>query len=181
MKEDIIREIHFDKGVHAALARSVLTLKGSKGEVSRDFRHPRIGILIEAEKIILSAMNGTKREKTVIGAFESHITNMVKGVTEPFVYKLKICSGHFPMNVAVVGQEFVVKNFLGEAVPRRTGLVKGTTVKIEGTEILVTGCDKELAGQMAGRIEQLCRITNRDRRIFQDGCYMVDKAGKGVA
>ncbi|MBI2573215.1 50S ribosomal protein L6 [Candidatus Woesearchaeota archaeon] len=180
MKEDITRQIPLEKGVNATIVNSVLTLKGPKGEVSRDLRHPRVAVRVESAMIVVSAVKGTKREKTVVGSFESHVANMVKGVVEPFVYKLKICSGHFPMNVAVVGQEFVVKNFLGEAVPRRANLVKGATVKIEGTEITVTSCDKELAGLMAGRIEQLCRITNRDRRIFQDGCYMTEKAGKSA-
>ncbi len=181
MKEDITRQVPLEKGVTATLHGNLLTVKGPKGEAAREVGNPRVQINIEATMITISAIKGTKREKTVVCAFEAHIANMVKGVVEPFVYKLKICSGHFPMNVAVAGQEFVVKNFLGEAVPRRAGIVKGVTVKVEGTEITVTSPDKELAGQMAGRIEQLCRITNRDRRIFQDGCYMVDKAGKVVA
>ena len=84
------------------------------------------------------------------------------------------------MNVSVTGKELVIKNFLGESVPRRVGITPGAEVKIDGTEILVTSPDKEIAGQVASRIENLCRITNRDIRIFQDGCYIVNKGGKDL-
>ncbi|HIJ10983.1 TPA: 50S ribosomal protein L6 [Candidatus Woesearchaeota archaeon] len=180
MKEDLRREIVLGEGVTAQLDGRVLVVKGPKGEVSRDFRHPKISISIESGKIVLEAKKGTKREKTGIGSFESHIKNMVKGVVDPFVYTLKICSGHFPMNVAVSGQELTIKNFLGEAVPRKVQLQEGTIVKINGTDITITSPDKEKAGQTAARIESLCRITNRDRRIFQDGIYIVDKAGRAM-
>ena len=84
------------------------------------------------------------------------------------------------MNVAVSGKEFVVKNFLGETIPRRFTLPEEVDVKINGTDIIVTSVDVEAAGLAAGRIEKVCRITNRDIRIFQDGCYIVEKAGKAI-
>lgn len=180
MKADIVREIVLASGVSAKLVGSVLTIKGPKGEVSREFRSPSITLTVAGDKVTLQVIKGTKREKTMIGTFESHITNMVEGVQEPHVYTLKICSGHFPMNVAIAGKEFVVKNFLGEAVPRKAEIITGVDVKIAGNDITVSSPDKELAGMMASRIENLCRITNRDRRIFQDGCYITQKAGKAI-
>ena len=41
--------------------------------------------------------------------------------------------------------------------------------------------DKEKAGMMASRIEQAARVTNRDRRVFQDGVYITEKAGEAIA
>ena len=84
------------------------------------------------------------------------------------------------MNVSISGQELIIKNFLGESVPRKVTILPGADVKVNGTEIIVSGSDKEVAGQTAARIENLCRITNRDRRIFQDGCYIIEKAGKSI-
>lgn len=178
MKEDIKKEIELTDGVTAELDGVILKIKGPKGGVERDFRHPQVKIEIKRGKIILEAVRSTKREKAVIGSFESHIKNFVQGVKEPHVYALKICSGHFPMNVTVSGQELIIKNFLGEAVPRKVKLLPGGEVKIEGDKIMVSSPNKEIAGQNAAKIEQLCRITNRDRRIFQDGCYIINKAGK---
>ncbi|MBS3169102.1 50S ribosomal protein L6 [Candidatus Woesearchaeota archaeon] len=176
----MIREIAFGAGVSATLNGEMLTVKGPKGEVSRSFRSPSITTTINQGKIVLQVKKGTKREKTMIGTFEAHIANMIKGVQEHHTYKLKICSSHFPMNVSVVGKELLIKNFLGEAVPRKAKIVPGADVKVNGNEIIVTSPDRELAGMMASRIENLCRITNRDRRIFQDGCYITHKVGRAI-
>lgn len=180
MKDDLTREIELKPGVTAQLQGNLLKVKGPKGEVSRVFLHPKITVSVEGSKIVLFAPKSTKREKTMLGSFESHIMNMVQGVQEPYVYKLKICSGHFPMSVSVVGNELVVKNFLGEAVPRKVEIMKGAEVKVVGEEIVVSSADKEVAGQTAAKIESACKITNRDRRIFQDGCYITQKADKSM-
>ena len=105
---------------------------------------------------------------------------ILKGVVEGHVYQLKICSSHFPMSAAVNNGEFSVKNFLGEKVPRTIKIKENVDVKVEGDIITVESPDKELAGQTAASIEQLCKITNRDRRIFQDGIYIISKAGKEI-
>lgn len=180
MKEDLRREAELPSKVTVKIEESILVVKGPKGEVRRSFKHPRIKISFEGSQIILLASRATKREKTILGSMEAHLQNMIKGVQEPFVYILKICSGHFPMSVSVSGHELIVKNFLGETVPRKTSFGAGVEVKISGTEISVTSADKELAGQTAGKIENLCRITNRDRRVFQDGCYITHKGGVAI-
>jgi len=180
MKDDLTREIELKSGVTVKLEGNLLKVKGPKGEISRVFLHPKITISVEQNKVVLFAPKSTKREKTLVGSFESHIINMVKGVQEPYVYRLKICSGHFPMNVAVTGNEVVIKNFLGEAVPRRVEIMKGAEVKVVDEEIIVSSADKEVAGQTAAKIETACRITNRDRRIFQDGCYITQKGDKTI-
>ena len=178
MKDDIVREVLLEQGVSATYTGTMLRVKGPKGEVERELFHPRVMISVEGGKVMLKVTKGTKREKMMVGSFKAHIVNMVKGVQEAHTYLLKICSGHFPMTVTVAGQDFVIKNFLGEAVPRKVALVKGVDVKVKDTDVIITSTDKEKAGLMASKIENLCRITNRDRRIFQDGCYIVTKSGK---
>lgn len=180
MKEDLRREISLEENITAFLEENMLVVKGSQGEVRKNFIHPKIKIDIENKKIIVRVKAATKREKRIIGSFESHIINMVQGVQEPHQYKLKICSGHFPINVSVSGQEVMIKNFLGESVPRRVVLLPGAKIKVEGNIITITSPDKEIAGMNANKIESACRITNRDRRIFQDGCYIIHKAGKDI-
>jgi len=173
-------DIELPEGVAAAFQDSVLSLKGKKGEVSRDFRNPRVDFRTEGNMIILTAKNATKREKTALGTICAHIRNMVRGVAQGHTYKLKICSGHFPMNASVSGKEFSVKNFLGEKTPRRLQLRDNVDVKIDGSHIIVVSNSKELAGQTAADIEQLMRVKGRDRRIFQDGIYIIEKDGKPI-
>jgi large subunit ribosomal protein L6 len=112
--------------------------------------------------------------------FKAHIKNLIRGVMEGHLYKLKICSGHFPMSVSVSGEEFIIKNFMGENVPRTLKLKENVSVKVEGDQVIVESIDKEKAGQTAADIEQLTRVTNKDLRIFQDGIYITFKDGKEI-
>lgn len=178
MKSEIVREVELTKGVTAELNNGKLLVKGKAGQLERNFSHPKIILEVTDKAITLKSSKASKKEKTVMGSFESHIKNMIDGINEPHVYKLKICSSHFPMNVTISGQELVIKNLFGESVPRRVPLAKGVNVKVDGQEIIVTSPDKELAGQVAGRIELACKVKRKDIRIFQDGCYIVEKAGK---
>lgn len=155
-------------------------VKGPNGEIKKRLSSPPIGIDVKEGKIRLVAKNPTKREKKTICSFKAHLRNMIKGVNEKYVYTLKICSGHFPMSVSVKGDEFTVKNFFGESVPRVLKIKEGAEVKIDGDKINVEGIDKELAGQVSADIENLTRRTKYDRRIFQDGIYIISKAGKEI-
>jgi len=168
-------EIEIPEGVEARVDGKAVVVKGAKGEVRRVLSNPQLKISVEDGKITINAKTATKREKTMIGSFRSHIKNMITGVTDGYVYQLKICSGHFPMNVSVSGKEFIVKNFIGEKVPRKMPIKDNVTVKVEGDIVKVEGKDIELAGQTSASIEQLTKRTKYDRRIFQDGIYIISK------
>jgi len=102
---------------------------------------------------------------------------MVKGVTDGFTYTLKVLYSHFPMTVEVKGTDFVVNNYFGERVPRRAKILNGVNVKVENkTTVVVSGVDKENVGQTAANIERSTTVKNRDRRVFQDGIYLISKA-----
>ena len=180
MKEKIDYEIELGEGIQASLDNNILTLKGKKGETQRNFNNPLIQLKIDGNKIKLSSKRLTKREKKLAGTFKAHIKNMINGVNEGHIYKLKICSSHFPMNASINDSELIVKNFFGEKSPRTLKIKPGVTAKIEGSEIVIESTNKELAGQAAADIEQLTRITNKDRRIFQDGIYIIEKDGKKI-
>ena len=178
MRRTIIKEIVIPEGVNVSYSDRNFVAKGPKGEVSKKIFFPVLDIKIEENKVIVTAENAGKKEKKVIGTVASHIYNIIEGSNNGFIYKLKICSGHFPMNVSLSGDKLIVKNFLGEKVPRELILKKGPVVKVSDPIITVEGSDKELTSQVAADIEQLMRITNRDRRIFQDGIYITEKNGK---
>ncbi len=166
------------------LEGSLLNVRGNRGENQKLMTSPLVRIKKEDTMLNFYARGKegkiTKKEKRVIGTFAAHISNLIIGITEGFEYKLKICSGHFPMTVKVESEEVVIKNFLGEKVPRKARISSGVSVDIKGDIISVKGIDIGAVSQTAARIEQSTRITNRDRRVFQDGCYITEKAGIAV-
>lgn len=167
-------EIPIPDGIDVTLDDQV-TLKGSKGELSRKFKYPSIKIINEDKKIVLETHFPKKRDKAMLGTIRSHINNMVIGLTDGFTYKMKIVYAHFPMNVKATDDRVTIENFLGERHPRTAKIVGDTKVQIKGDEVLVTGINKEEVGQTMANIEQATRIKGRDPRVFQDGIYFVGK------
>lgn len=163
--------------VDVKIDNGLVSVKGSKGEVHRRFIFKKISMTLEGKNIVFKSLKPTKREKAAIFTTEAHLKNMFKGAAEGSTYKLKICSGHFPMKVALKGQVLEVKNFMGETVPRTLVIKPGVNVEVKEPEITVTSPDKELAAQTAASIEQICRRSAFDRRIFQDGIYITVKDG----
>lgn len=179
-KKDLIVEIKVPEGLSVNIDKGILTLKGRKGEVKKDFSDKKIMIESKNGLIVLKAGKFSKVKKKLIKSYAAHIKNMVKGGLEGHKYMLKICSGHFPMNVSVNKNELTVKNFLGEKVPRVLKIKEGATVKVEGDKISVESASKEIAGQISADIEQLTRRTGYDLRVFQDGLYIISKDGKEI-
>ncbi len=173
--KELNEDVEIPEGLQVTVEHTDMTVKGPKGEVKKTFKMPYITYKVEDNLLKIYAKRGTKREKKLVFTLKAHLKNMFQGVQEPHVYRLKICSGHFPMNVSLSGNKLSVKNFLGEKIPRVLKLKEGAEVKVDNNEITVTSVDKELAGQVAADIEQLCRITNRDIRVFQDGIYIIEK------
>lgn len=180
MKRNFERQIEIPSGIEANIEVNRLTIKGPEGENSREFKLGKINFKIKDNKIILSFDNATKKEKKIINTTTAHIKNMIKGVQEKFVYELKIAASHFPMTVKVEGDKALIKNFLGEKVDRICPIPKGADVKVDKGLIIVKSASKEIAGQAAANFETATRITNRDRRTFQDGIYMINKSGKEI-
>ena len=179
-KLNLNEEIEIPKGIKVEIDNNMFIVKGEKGELKRKLFHPRIKISKKENKIFFEAKKVSKNEKRMLFTFKAHIKNLIKGVLEPFVYKLKICSGHFPMNVSIEGNEVVIKNFLGERIPRKAKILDGVEAKVQGNEITLSSISKEDAGQTAANIEKATRISNRDRRVFGDGIFITEKAGKAI-
>lgn len=177
---DIKETVKIPEGIEVHVDHYRVSVKGKKGENHREFIYPGLKIKQEEDKLVLEFKKPTKREKRMINTFKAHLRNMFKGVNEGVVYKLRICSSHFPMSVKVEGDYVSINNFLGEKVPRKAKIVQGVSVKIEGDEIILEGIDKDKVSLMAGKLEQTTRITNRSRIIFQDGCYITMKDGKQI-
>ena len=172
------KEIELPDTISASIDGQILLIKGPKGETKRELKQSNVSITIDNKKIIFESKGNTKEDKKIIGSLIAHAKNMIKGSLQSHIYILKICSGHFPMNVSLSGNKLIVKNFFGEKVPRVLQLKNGAEVKVEGDLIYVTSTSKEIAGQVSADIEQLTRRPGYDTRVFQDGCYIISKDGK---
>ena len=130
---------------------------------------------LKENQIVLIPVNAKKKTRSVLNTTRKMIENAIKGLTEEFVYKLSIVYSHFPITVKPEGTVVVISNFLGEKKPRKTKILSGCKVEVKGKEIIVTGHNKYDAGQTAGNIEKITRVTKKDFRVFDDGCYITEK------
>ena len=179
-KKDIKTELEIPEGIDVAVNHSIIKVKGKAGEVSRSLFNPMIKTIKDGNKVVVKSLRSSKRELKIVNSFIAHIKNMFRSASEGSRYVLKICSGHFPMNVSMKGNEFIVKNFFGEKIPRVMQIKSGANVKIEGDLVTVESADKELTSQIAADIEKLTRRTTYDMRVFQDGIWIIEKDGKKV-
>ena len=130
---------------------------------------------LEGNKLIIEKGNSNKNDKKLINSLVSHIKNALHGLDKKYEYNLQICSIHFPMNVKVEKNKLIIKNFFGERKDRIVEINPKVSIKLENDIIKLESPDKELAGQEASRLEAVTRITTRDRRVFQDGIWIIKK------
>ena len=180
MKLNLERTIEIPEGIEVSFNDDVLNVKGSGKELSKKLNFHKISLVVKDGKVILSSEKATRRESKMMGTINAHLKNMIKGIGDEFVYKMEICNVHFPMNVKLEGNKLAIKSFLGETTMRYAKILENVKVDIKGTEITISSNDIESAGQTAANIEKATRLTGKDRRIFQDGIYIVDKAGKAM-
>ena len=103
--------IEIPKGVDISIEETNLIVKGPNGELTRRSFYPGVKLSKSDAHLNFEIKNSSKREKMMMKTLEAHFKNMIKGVTEGFEYKLKICSGHFPMTVNHQSNEIIKKNF----------------------------------------------------------------------
>ena len=178
MKKELFQEIEIPEGVEISIKDGELTAKGKNGEIKRKFDNYNLVFEKKGNIIKIGNEKATKKEKKQMNSITAHIKNIIKGASENFEYQLKICFHHFPITVELKDKEATIKNFLGEKTPRKLKIPSGVEVTISQDLISVQSNDKELAGQAAANFEKATRIKKRDRRVFQDGIFMINKAGK---
>ena len=174
----IERTIAIPDGVSITMNGNTISVKGPRGELSRNFAYPRVTIAIGEGQVTVSSEYPRTKDKAMTGTFESHIKNMFKGVTVGFTYTLKIVFSHFPMKVAVKDTRVEINNYMGGHAPRYANIVGGCKVKVNGADVTVEGNDIEACGQTAANIEKATSRLGFDKRTFQDGIYIVHKSHK---
>ena len=172
---ELKQQVTIPDSITASIENDNLKIKGAKGELSRVFSHPKISLKINGKAVEINCKNARRKEKALTGTYAAHIRNMIKGVNEGYVYKMKTVFSHFPIKTSVEGNDFIIQNFLGERSPRKAKILNGVTVEIKGEDITVLGIDKENVGQTVANIERATKVRKRDIRVFQDGIYKITK------
>lgn len=167
-------EIPIPEGIDVTIEDEV-TVKGSKGQLSRKFNYPNVVIKKDNGNVVLEAHFPKKKDKAMLGTIRSHISNMITGLTDGFTYNMKIVYAHFPMTVKAGKDKVTIENFLGERYPRTAKIVGSAKVQVKGEDVVVTGINKEDVGQTMANLEQATKIKGRDPRVFQDGIYFVSR------
>jgi large subunit ribosomal protein L6 len=177
---EIAKTVQVPEDVTLNLKGKIISVKGAKGSLTRDFSFAPIAIEADGRNVRISAKWPRKKEAALVGTIYSHINNMITGVTKGYTYKLKIVFSHFPISVKYQDKSVLIENFTGERRPRKIKVIGDVKVKIEAEDIIISGTDLEHVSQTAANIEQSTKVRNKDPRVFLDGLYVYEQ-NEGMA
>ena len=172
---ETVTTVEIPEDLEGTLEGRIVTIKGEKGELVRDFSHAPIKIQLDGKTVTVQASWPRKKEAALVGTVRSHIQNMIKGVTKGFTYKLKIVFSHFPITVKIKEKTLTIENFTGERNPRKAKIMGDTKVTVKGDDIIVQGINLEDVSQTAANIQNATKIRRKDPRVFLDGIYVYEK------
>jgi len=172
---EAVKAIEIPNGVDVKVDGRVVTVKGTKGILTRDFSEAPLLIQLEDKAIKVQANWPRKKEAALVGTVSSHIQNMITGVIKGFTYKLKIVFSHFPISVKVKENMVSIENFTGERSPRLVKILGDTKVSVKEDDVIVQGINLEDVSQTAASIEQGTKVKVKDPRVFLDGIFIYEK------
>jgi len=178
MKQKLQEEIEIPAGISCETVGRLIKCTKDGTTLMREIENSEIEAKVSGNKIVLTCSKGNRTHNMVMQSLVAHIRNLFIGLQEKFTYILEACNVHFPMTLKVEGTQLSINNFLGEKTPRYASIMPGSNVEIKGQKITVVSYDISLAGQTAANIEKATKVRNRDRRVFQDGIYIVTKPGR---
>lgn len=167
--------VEIPENVQLTVEGRKITAQGPKGKLTKDFGHTKLAMVKEGNTLRLSIENPRRTEAALVGTISAHVKNMIKGVSQGFVYKMKIVFVHFPTGVKVVGKEVHIENFVGERKARIADILGDTKVTIKQDDVILEGIDIDEVSQTAANIQTRAKIRNKDLRKFLDGIYVYSK------
>ena len=140
------KPITLAKGVELTVANELITVKGPKGTLS--MAKPA-GIEIAVENGVASLSAETAELVALTGTVRTLVANMVHGVSEGFEKKLELVGVGY--RAAMQGKDLNLS--LGFSHPVVFVAPEGITLSTPTqTEILVSGADKQVVGEVAAKI-----------------------------
>jgi len=136
-------------GVNVTIEGTKVTVKGPKGELTREF-HPQMTITLEDGKVVVKRPDDTRYFKALHGLTRALINNMVIGVSQGYSKVLEIHGTGY--RAELQGKTLVMN--LGFSHPVIVEPPDGIEFEANpraGT-VTVRGCDKELVGRVAAEL-----------------------------
>ena len=166
------------KGIKIEKKDGVLKVVGPKGELSA--RIPSsISLEVKENEILVTRSSDLKSERALHGTWRALVNNMVKGVSEGFQKKLEIVGVGYKAELK--GKK--VQLALGYSHPIL--FEPPANIKVETpapTNIVVTGIDKQLVGQVAAKLRSFRPPEPyKGKGVKYEGEYIRRKAGKAAA
>ncbi|KAA6342803.1 50S ribosomal protein L6 [termite gut metagenome] len=139
-------------GVTVTLKDDIVTVKGSKGELSQ-YVNPLISVKIENSSIVLSRQNDEKQERAFHGLYRALIHNMVVGVSEGYKKELELVGVGYRAST----NNNVIELILGYTHSIFIQLPPELKVETKSERnknplIILESCDKQLLGQVCAKI-----------------------------
>ncbi len=145
------KTITIPAGVTVEVQGDLIRVKGPKGELTRTVS-PLVQIQVAAEGVMVDVKNKEdKQERSLWGTFGSHVTNMVRGVTEGFKKQLEINGVGY--KAAMQGKD--LKLDVGFSHSVIFPLPSVVSAQVEKNVITLESIDKELLGATAAKLRSV--------------------------
>jgi large subunit ribosomal protein L6 len=123
-------------------------VKGKLGELEGTF-HPNISVKVEDGEIVVTRPNDLRENRALHGLTRALLNNMVEGVTNGFSKTLDIVG----VGYKAEQKEKNILLTIGFSHPIYFMPPEGIKLEVvTPTQIKISGCDKELVGQIAAKI-----------------------------
>ncbi len=144
------KPIPIPKEVKVVLTEGGLTVKGPKGELSRNMP-PQLSLQLEGNQVLIRPQDDSQKVRALFGLFRTLVANMVKGVAEGFERVLEIQGVGY--RAEIQGSQLVLN--LGYSHPVPFQLPEGISAQVERqTRVVLKGIDRDLLGLTAARIRK---------------------------
>lgn len=124
-----------------------VTVKGPLGELSMPYK-PVVDIKVEEGSVIITPKNDDIETRALWGTYGSLLQNMVQGVNEEYVKKLKVEGVGY--RAEMKGDSLVLN--VGFSHPVEMKVPEGLKCTVEKDTIVISGIDKESVGQFTAKI-----------------------------
>ena len=136
------------KGVEVNIAGGSISVKGPLGTVARA-ANPNVEVKKEGEQLLCKALGNSRHANAMSGTMRALVANMVSGVTKGFERRLALVG----VGYRAQAQGDKLNLSLGFSHPVVHQMPKGVKVVTPTqTEIVITGVDKQLVGQVAAEV-----------------------------